>query len=82
MKYWPRRCGELVELRKSDTGTPRYPRPAGDDVPYLIKSCVRENTLMIGTDCGLGGRVHPQIAWAKLRACGEGAAIASEKLWS
>jgi methionine synthase II (cobalamin-independent) len=19
-----------------------------------------------GTDCGLGGRVHPQIAWAKL----------------
>jgi len=27
-----------------------------------------ENTLMIGTDCGLGGRVHPQIAWAKLRA--------------
>src|SRR3970040_835616 len=27
-----------------------------------------ENTLMIGTDCGLGRRVHPQIAWAKLRA--------------
>jgi hypothetical protein len=19
-----------------------------------------------GTDCGLGGRVHPQLAWAKL----------------
>jgi hypothetical protein len=25
------------------------------------------------------GRVHPQIAWAKLR---DGAAIASKKLWS
>jgi methionine synthase II (cobalamin-independent) len=27
-----------------------------------------DNTLMIGTDCGLGGRFHPQIARAKLRA--------------
>ena len=35
-----------------------------------------------GTDCGLGGRVHPQIAWAKLRALHDGAAIASKKLWS
>lgn len=30
----------------------------------------------------LGGRVHPQIAWAKLRALRDGAAIASKKLWS
>jgi len=35
-----------------------------------------------GTDCGLGGRVHPQIAWAKLRALRDGAALASKKLWS
>ena len=28
-----------------------------------------------------GGRVHPQIAWAKLRALSEGAALASKKLW-
>ena len=28
------------------------------------------------------GRVHPQIAWAKLRALRDGAAIASKKLWS
>jgi hypothetical protein len=28
------------------------------------------------------GRVHPQIAWAKLRALCEGVAIASKKLWS
>jgi 5-methyltetrahydropteroyltriglutamate--homocysteine methyltransferase len=35
------------------------------------------------TDCGVGGRrVHPQIAWAKLRALRDGAAIASKKLWS
>jgi 5-methyltetrahydropteroyltriglutamate--homocysteine methyltransferase len=41
-----------------------------------------ENTLMIGTACGLGGRVHPQIARAKLRALSDGAALASRKLWS
>jgi hypothetical protein len=35
-----------------------------------------------GTDWGLGGRVHSQIAWAKLRALRDGAAIASKKLWS
>jgi 5-methyltetrahydropteroyltriglutamate--homocysteine methyltransferase len=41
----------------------------------------RENVIA-GTDCGLGGRVHPQIAWAKLRALRDGATIASKKLWS
>ena len=41
-----------------------------------------ENTLMIGTDCGLGGRVHPQSTWAKLRALHDSAALASKKLWS
>jgi len=40
-----------------------------------------ENTLMIGTDCGLGGRVHPQIAWAKLRTLCDGATITSKKMW-
>ena len=29
-----------------------------------------------------GSRVHPQIAWAKLRVLREGAAIAITKLWS
>ena len=40
----------------------------------------RENVLG-GTDCGLGGRVHPQVAWAKLEALVEGARVASKKLW-
>ena len=43
---------------------------------------VGQETVIAGTDCGLGGRVHPQIAWAKLRALRDGAAIASKKLWS
>jgi 5-methyltetrahydropteroyltriglutamate--homocysteine methyltransferase len=40
----------------------------------------RENVIA-GTDCGLGGRVHPEIAWAKLRALSEGAALATQQLW-
>jgi 5-methyltetrahydropteroyltriglutamate--homocysteine methyltransferase len=36
---------------------------------------------MAGTDCGLGGRVHTQIAWAKLKALVEGAALATQRLW-
>ena len=36
--------------------------------------------VIAGTDCGFGGRTHPQIAWAKLRALSEGAALASRAL--
>jgi hypothetical protein len=43
---------------------------------------VGQENVIAGTDCGLGGRVHPQIAWAKLRALRDGAAIASKKLWN
>jgi 5-methyltetrahydropteroyltriglutamate--homocysteine methyltransferase len=32
------------------------------------------------TDCGLGGRVHPQIAWAKLEALAQGAELAGRRL--
>ena len=38
--------------------------------------------VVAGADCGPGSRVDPQIAWAKLRALREGAAIASKKLWN
>ena len=37
--------------------------------------------IIAGTDCGLGYRVHPQIAWAKLKTLSEGARRASETLW-
>jgi len=47
----------------------RYARIAG-----------RENVIA-GTDCGLGGRVHPEIAWAKLEELAEGARRATTRLW-
>ncbi|HBK05331.1 MAG TPA: epoxyalkane--coenzyme M transferase [Acetobacteraceae bacterium] len=40
----------------------------------------RENVIA-ATDCGLGGRVHPDIAWAKLDALAQGAERASRQLW-
>jgi 5-methyltetrahydropteroyltriglutamate--homocysteine methyltransferase len=42
---------------------------------------VGRDRIMAGTDCGLGGRVHPEIAWAKLEALVEGARLASNQLW-
>jgi len=41
----------------------------------------REN-VVASTDCGLGLRCHPQIAWAKLKALSEGARLASDRLWA
>jgi 5-methyltetrahydropteroyltriglutamate--homocysteine methyltransferase len=42
---------------------------------------VGRERVIASTDCGLGGRIHPQIAWAKLEALAEGAALASRRLW-
>jgi 5-methyltetrahydropteroyltriglutamate--homocysteine methyltransferase len=37
--------------------------------------------VIASTDCGMGGRIHPDIAWAKLEALAQGAEIGSKKLW-
>jgi hypothetical protein len=42
---------------------------------------VGRERVIASTDCGLGGRIHPQIAWAKLEALVQGAALASRQLW-
>src|SRR5215472_301806 len=42
---------------------------------------VGRERVIASTDCGLGGRVHPDIAWAKLDALAQGAALASRQLW-
>ncbi len=42
---------------------------------------VCKERVIASTDCGLGGRVHPQIAWAKLEALAAGAALATRQLW-
>ena len=44
-------------------------------------SVVGRERVVAATDCGLGGRIHPQIAWATLDSLARGAGIASARLW-
>ena len=44
----------------------------------MFAEIVGQENVIAGTDRGLGGRVNSQIAWAKLRALRDGAAIASK----
>ena len=44
-------------------------------------SVVGKENVVASTDCGLGGRLHPDLAWAKLESLAAGARIASERLF-
>ena len=57
-----------------------HPQVVADRILRYALAVGRENVIA-STDCGMGGRIHPSLAWAKLKALGEGAAIASETLW-
>jgi len=57
-----------------------HPELVADRI-LLYASLVGRENVIAGTDCGMGMRVHPQIAWAKLKALSEGAALASKHLW-
>jgi 5-methyltetrahydropteroyltriglutamate--homocysteine methyltransferase len=57
-----------------------HPELVADRIALYASLVGRENVIP-GTDCGLGLRVHAQIAWAKLKALSEGAAMASKHLW-
>lgn len=57
-----------------------HPELVADRIVRFAELVGRENVIA-GTDCGMGARVHPQIAWAKLKALSEGAALATKELW-
>jgi 5-methyltetrahydropteroyltriglutamate--homocysteine methyltransferase len=63
------------------TNVVEHPRLVADRIVKYAGIVGRDNVIA-GTDCGLGGRIHPQIAWAKLQSLAEGAALASKELWS
>ena len=62
------------------TNVLEHPELVADRIVRFARTIGRENVIA-GTDCGLGGRVHQQIAWAKLEALSEGARLASKELW-
>ena len=63
------------------TNVLEHPELVADRIVRFAQVVGRENVIA-STDCGLGGRVHPQIAWAKVGALTEGAKLASSQLWS
>ena len=62
------------------TNVVEHPELVADRILAYANIVGRENVIA-GTDCGLGGRMHSQIAWAKLRTLVEGARLASAELW-
>jgi 5-methyltetrahydropteroyltriglutamate--homocysteine methyltransferase len=60
------------------TNLVEHPQLVADRILRYAAILGRENVIA-GTDCGLGGRVHP--AWAKLKVLAEGAELASTSLW-
>jgi 5-methyltetrahydropteroyltriglutamate--homocysteine methyltransferase len=62
------------------TNLVEHPQLVADRILRYAAIVGREN-VVAGTDCGLGGRVHADLAWAKLRTLAEGARIASRSLW-
>jgi len=63
------------------TNVLEHPQVVADRIVRYASVVGRENVIA-GTDCGLGGRVHAELAWAKLGSLVEGARLASKELWS
>src|SRR6202047_1044947 len=61
------------------TNVVEHPELVADRILRFANLVGRER-VMASTDCGLGGRVHPQIAWAKLEAPASGGALAPPHL--
>jgi len=58
------------------------------ETPELVAYRIRQYADLVGrenviatTDCGMGDRAHPEIAWAKLNVLAEGARMASRELF-
>jgi 5-methyltetrahydropteroyltriglutamate--homocysteine methyltransferase len=62
------------------TNVVEHPELVAERILRFAKLVGRERVIA-SSDCGLGGRVHPQIAWAKLETLAQGTALASRQLW-
>ncbi len=62
------------------TNVVEHPQLVADRIVRFANLVGRENVIA-STDCGLGGRIHPDIAWAKLKTLALGAELATKQLW-
>ena len=63
------------------TNVVEHPELVAQRIARFANLVGRENVIA-STDCGLGGRIHPQIAAAKLETLGRGAQLATDRLFS
>jgi 5-methyltetrahydropteroyltriglutamate--homocysteine methyltransferase len=56
------------------------PERVADRIVRFAEDVGRKNVIA-PTNCGLVGRVHPHIAWAKLESLVRGAELATRRLW-
>ena len=63
------------------TNVVEHPELVADRIVQYAQLVGRENVIA-GTDCGLGGRIHASLAWAKLQSLVEGAKLASQQLFT
>ena len=61
------------------TNVIEHPEVVADRILRYAEA-VGPGNVIASTDCGLGGRVHPQIAWAKLEALVRGTELATRQL--
>jgi 5-methyltetrahydropteroyltriglutamate--homocysteine methyltransferase len=66
--------------------TIEHPEVVADRMENWAKAAGREN-VMFGNDCGFSStagntEIPPTVAWAKLKALGDGAKLATKRLWS
>jgi 5-methyltetrahydropteroyltriglutamate--homocysteine methyltransferase len=62
-----------------------HPQTVADHIERWARAAGRDK-IMVGNDCGFQStagntEIPTSVAWAKLRSLGEGAHIASERLW-
>jgi 5-methyltetrahydropteroyltriglutamate--homocysteine methyltransferase len=70
----------------TQTNFVEHPELIAERIERYANIAGRENVIA-GTDCGFSTRaksklrVHPTVAWAKLKSLSDGAKLASERLW-
>lgn len=62
-----------------NTNIIEHPRTVAQSIIRFAELVGPEN-VVASTDCGLGGRLHAQLSWAKLQALGEGAYLAEKEM--
>lgn len=61
------------------TNTIEHPELVAERIQRYADRLGAENVIA-GADCGFGGRIHPELGWAKLAALVEGAALATSRI--